>query len=69
MNKTIKIEGMMCEGCANKVKEVFSELKNVKQVNVNLANKEVEIITDVNISNETLQLALEDADTNYEIIE
>lgn len=69
MNKTIKIEGMMCDGCANKVKEVFSEIENIKQVNVNLPNKEVEIIADVNISNETLQLALEDADTNYEIID
>lgn len=69
MNKKIKIEGMMCDGCANKVKEVFSELENVKQVNVNLSNKEVEIIADANISNDTLQLALEDADTNYEIID
>lgn len=69
MNKTIKIEGMMCDGCANKVKEVFSEIENIKQVNVNLPNKEVEIIADANISNETLQLALEDADTNYEIID
>lgn len=34
--KTVKIEGMMCEGCANTVKEALSKVPGVTDVEVNL---------------------------------
>lgn len=34
--KTLKISGMSCSGCANTVEQVISELEGVQDVSVNL---------------------------------
>ena len=36
MKTTLKIEGMMCEGCVSNVTEKLSSLDKVKKVDVNL---------------------------------
>ena len=36
MKTTLKIEGMMCEGCVSKVNEKLNALDKVKKVDVNL---------------------------------
>lgn len=37
----IHIEGMKCEGCVNRVKNVVSSLKDVSTYDVSLENKEL----------------------------
>lgn len=37
----IHIEGMKCEGCVNRVKNVISSLKDVSTYDVSLENKEL----------------------------
>lgn len=32
MEKIVKIEGMKCEGCANRVKNSLKELKGIKKL-------------------------------------
>lgn len=44
IHKTIEIEGMHCEGCANRVKNTFSMIPGVQQVKVNLEDKKAELI-------------------------
>ena len=41
IHKTIEIEGMHCEGCANRVKNVLSSIPEVKSCNVSLEDKKV----------------------------
>lgn len=52
--KTIlKIEGMSCEHCANKVKDTFLNVNSVKSVKVNLSKKEA-IISSSNTLDEIM---------------
>lgn len=44
MERIIKIEGMKCEGCANRVKNILKSVKGIKKINVELENKQA-IIT------------------------
>lgn len=39
MKKTIKIEGMTCEGCVNRIKNVLKNTKGVSNFDVSLENK------------------------------
>ena len=61
-----KIEGMMCEGCENRVKNALMSLTGVNEV---LANHETgEVLVKTNIDNEgEIREALEDL--GYEIVE
>ena len=44
IKKNIKIEGMSCMHCAKKVENGLKEIKEVKSVNVNLEEKNAEVI-------------------------
>ena len=54
MEKRVKIEGMKCEGCANRVKNAISDLKGVKKIDVNLSNKEAIITYKKELSNDDI---------------
>lgn len=69
MKKLIKIEGMMCEGCANSVQEIISGINNVQYIHVNLAEGTAEVHSDKEISIEEMQRAIEENDKNYEVQE
>ena len=39
IHKTIVVEGMHCEGCANRVQNILTMIPGVKQVKVNLEDR------------------------------
>ena len=60
MNKTIEIEGMMCEHCVMHVKKALESLPGVTNVTVSLEKKQATLEAK-DISNESLKKAIEDA--------
>lgn len=64
MNKIIKIEGMMCEKCENKVKEALSKLGTVESVSKD--SKEA-ILTNTNANNTLIKNTIDDL--GFEVIE
>ena len=54
MEKIVKIEGMKCEGCANRVKNSLKELKGIKKIDVNLSDKEAIITYKKELSNDDI---------------
>lgn len=65
----IRISGMSCTGCENRVENVLKTIKNVESVNANYNTGIVEIGTndiknlDINVIKETLE------DLGYDILE
>lgn len=65
----IKISGMSCTGCENRVENVLKNIENVESVNANYNTGIVEIETnnikdlDINMIKETLE------DLGYDILE
>ena len=60
MNKTIAIEGMMCEHCVMHDKKALESLPGVTNVTVSLEKKQATLEAK-DISNESLKKAIEDA--------
>lgn len=67
IKKNIKIEGMSCMHCAKKVENGLKEIKEVKSVNVNLEEKNAEVILKQEIENDILKKKIEDL--GYEVKE
>lgn len=61
----VKIDGMSCEHCANKVKKEFLEIDTVKNVNVNLAKKEVIIISSENLNKDEIKDIVNNLDYKF----
>ena len=65
----IKISGMSCTGCENRVENILKNIKNVESVNANYNTGIIEIETnnikdlDIDIIKETLE------DLGYDILE
>jgi len=57
--KTVKIEGMMCEGCVKSVKKALSEVPGVTDVEVNL--KKGNAVVQGEVEDEALIKAVVDA--------
>lgn len=66
MKKKILIEGMSCGHCVNHVKEALSELKGVTSVDVDLASKSAILEASVDIKDEDIKFALDDA--GYDVV-
>ena len=56
----VYVDGMTCNHCANRVKEVFGELPGVKGVEVDLKEKKVSIDTAQNLKEEEVSRILEE---------
>ena len=69
MEKRVKIEGMKCEGCANRVKNAISDLKGVKKIDVNLSNKEAIITYKKELSNDDITTIINNLGFKVEGIE
>ncbi len=69
MQKIIGIEGMMCNGCANRVKNSLEQIDGVQEVEVSLENKNSVIILNDDVSNDDLKSAVEDLDFKVTSIE
>lgn len=67
IKKNIKIEGMSCMHCAKKVENGLKEIKEVKSVNVNLEEKNAEVILKQEVENDILKKKIEDL--GYEVKE
>ena len=66
MKKRIVIEGMSCGHCVNHVKEALSELKGVKNVDVNLDAKTAVLEASGDVDDEDIKFVVDDA--GYEVV-
>ena len=64
--KKVLIEGMSCMHCSSAVEKALSAINGVEKVTVSLENKEAIIESSLDIDNETIKKAVEDA--GYEVI-
>lgn len=64
-NITLNVEGMMCEGCENRVKNVIKEIDGVIDLKADHKVGIVEIITEKDIDENTVKEAIEDI--GYEV--
>jgi copper chaperone CopZ len=60
MTHTYQITGMTCTGCQAKVQHLLSQVKGVKNINIDLAKGEADITMDAHIATSELKNALKD---------
>ncbi len=65
MNKTLTVEGMMCQNCVRHVREALAGVEGVCSVEVNLKKKRAEVRLSSEVSEETLAEAVRKA--GYEV--
>jgi len=65
-NVELKVTGMMCEGCENRVKNVVSHISNVKEVVADYKTGTVEIKYENELNLEEVKSAIEDLDYHVE---
>ena len=56
----LKVKGMMCGGCENRVKNALAEIDGIKSVDANHHTGIVKIISNGNISKETIEDTIKD---------
>ena len=61
MEKTLSIEGMMCDHCVMHVQKALAAIPGVQEVIVSLENKSAKVIIDPIVADETLRYAIEEA--------
>jgi len=61
MEKTLKIEGMMCDHCVMHVQKALAAIPGVQEANVSLENKSATVTIDPIVADETLRYAIEEA--------
>ncbi len=66
IEKNIKVEGMHCVHCADKVKKALESIKGVKKVAVDVASGNVAIVSKSEIDDNTLVAAIENL--GYKIV-
>lgn len=55
MKKIIKIEGMRCKHCEQRVEETLKQVENVNKVKVNLKKKEAIVVSKVPLDSTMLK--------------
>lgn len=63
----IKVEGMMCAGCENRVKNALKTISGVEEVEANHVSKIVKVTSSEDVSKEELVNKI--SDIGYEVIE
>jgi copper ion binding protein len=66
MKKKILIEGMSCGHCVKHVKDALSELNGVTGVDVNLEEKYAVLEANVDVKDEQIKFAVDDA--GYDVV-
>ncbi|HXH29258.1 MAG TPA: heavy metal-associated domain-containing protein [Bacteriovoracaceae bacterium] len=68
---SVKVSGMVCSMCAQGIKKKFSQIKEVKEINVNLDTKIVSIKTneDQDLKDEKIKEIITEAGYNVASIE
>ena len=67
MKTTIKIEGMSCEHCANKLKTTLEKIENKSKIKVNLSKKEATITSNKKLDLKLLKEEIENLD--YKVVD
>jgi len=67
MEKTLKIEGMMCNHCVMHVQKTLAAVPGVAEVSVSLDEKNAKVKLKQNVADETFKTAIEDA--GYQLTE
>lgn len=57
---TIKVEGMHCEGCENRIKNSLELIDNVEKVECSYKTKEVKVFFEEEINEEEIIESIED---------
>lgn len=65
MKKKILVEGMSCGHCVNHVKEALMEMSGVTNVDVSLDDKTAIIEASIDVNDEDIRFAIDDA--GYEV--
>jgi len=67
MNKEIyKVKGMTCDHCANRVQKNVNSISGIKNAKVNLAQGELVVEYDKEVSKETIKKVVDDL--GYELV-
>lgn len=66
MKKKIMIEGMSCGHCSNHVKNALMELEGVKEVTVDLAEKNAVVELSQEVTDEVLKEVIEEAGYDFQ---
>ena len=68
---SVKVSGMVCSMCAQGIKKKFSQIKEVKEIKVNLDTKLVSIVTneDQDLKDEKIKQIITEAGYNVASIE
>ena len=61
MEKTLKIEGMLCNHCVMHVQKALAAIPGVQKADVSLENKSAKVTIDPIVADETLRYAIEEA--------
>ena len=62
----LKVTGMMCTGCENRIKNVLSVVNGVKSVEANHEKGKVKILAEDNVNIDKIKEAIEDLDFKVE---
>ena len=57
---TIKVKGMMCEGCENRIKNALGEVEGIKEVEANHNTGLVKITSTDEVKKEDMEETIED---------
>lgn len=63
---TLQVNGMMCTGCENRIKNAVGNIDGVKSAIADHTTGKVTVITDNDLSKEVIKEALEDI--GYEVV-
>lgn len=59
---TLKVEGMVCGGCENRIQNTLSMIDGIKDVKADHVSGEVKIKAEDNVNEEELKQKIEDLD-------
>lgn len=62
----LKVEGMMCSGCENRVKNALENIQDVQRVVADHKNKKVEIVCNNEVTENIIKEKIEDL--GFEVI-
>ena len=69
ISKTVKIGGMSCNHCKNRIETAFKALDEVKSIDVSLENNTAVITLKKNLSDEVIRNTIEDLGFSFEGVE
>lgn len=63
----LKVEGMMCEGCENRIKNALSNIEGVESVEASHVEKTVKVVTNGEVDIEEIEDKIDDL--GFEVVE